>query len=282
MSDQVASPARKLGAKPRTFDPTMPHMMSVRMMAGTQPLRPIPENLDLLDGMPDDFGMMLNSQLGCCTASTAYHMGQVWSYHGRDIILTEPDYYVEQLYRESGYDGTPATDQGAVVQEVLRHWLTNGIPIQEGVSETNPAPGRSYLRAAMEVLPRRIEDVKRAIYDCGGVYLGIDVPAWLMQEPELPTHWQLDPRRDNRPVGGHALSGHGYDAWGIDLVSWGKRYRMAWDMFREVTAEAYALIHPWWIESTGRTPFDLSEEQLSGQMSAFCRRHVAEPRKKRR
>lgn len=270
---------RKLGALPRTFDPTMPHMMAVRMMAGTAPLPPIPEKLNLLDGMPDDLGMMLNDRLGCCTCAAAYHAMQVYSRHGRSRVLTEPDRYVEQMYREfAGYDG-PSTDNGAVEQDILRKWLQLGVPIQEGISDTHPAPGRSYLRAAMEVSPRYVEHVKRAIHDCGGVYIGFDVPAWLMSDPQLPEFWDQRGQRDTRVVGGHAVSCHGYDERGVWLISWGRKYLMSWEMFREVTSEAYALVHPWFIEATGLTPFGLSEDALYAQMSAFCQRHVGEPRR---
>lgn len=265
---------RRLGARPRVFDPTMPHMMAIRMMAGTAPLPAIPDKLDLLDGMPDDFGMMNNDRLGCCTCAAAYHAMQVWSRHGRDVVLTEPDEYVAAMYREfAGYDGTPATDNGAVEQDVLRRWLRDGVPIREGTAE-NPAPGRSFIRAAMEVLPRRVEDVKRAIYDTGAVYIGFDVPAWLMDEPNLPGFWENEPGRDSRSVGGHAVSCHGYDGRGVDLISWGRRYKMSWDLFRSVTGEAYAMVHPWWIEATGLTPFGLSVDQLREQMIAFCGRRV--------
>lgn len=276
----MAEVARKLGAKPRTFDPTMPHMMSVRMMAGPVSLPPVPDHLNLMDHMPEDLGMMLNDRLGCCTCATAYHMGQVWSYHGRDQTITQPDRYVEQMYREfAGYNGTPPTDQGAVIQSILRQWLTKGIPIQQG-TENNPAPGRSYIRAAMEVLPRRPGDVKRAIYDCGGLYIGFDTPAWLMREPRLPDFWDQTGRSpdDTQTIGGHAVSCHGYDDRGVWLISWGRKYQMSWDMFREVVGEAYALIHPWWIEATGQTPFGLPVDQLADQMQAFCQRHVGPPR----
>lgn len=263
--------ARKLGARPRTFDPTFPHAATLRMMAGKLP--PIPDKLDLLDGMPDDLGMMNNDRLGCCTAAAAYHAMQVWSHHGRDVILTEPDQYVERMYREfAGYDGTPATDQGAVEQDVLRQWLQKGAPIKEG--STTAKPGRSFIKAAMEIDPHNIAAVKRAIYDCGGVYIGFEVPGWLM-DAEPPDFWENRGHRNLGSVGGHAVSGHAYDDTSVGIISWGRsRYRMSWDMWADVVQECYALIHPWWIEATGKTPFGLSVDQLSEQMTAFCRGHI--------
>jgi hypothetical protein len=115
--------------------------------------------------------------------------------------------------------------------------------------------------------------VKRAIHDCGAVYIGFDVPAWLM-EGEPPVIWDSRGRSDTKTVGGHAVSCHGYDAKSVGLISWGQKYRMTWGMWDEVVREAYALIHPWWIEATGLTPFGISEEQLRSQMTAFCRGRI--------
>lgn len=281
MSDQPIS--RKLGAKPRAFNPSMPHAMSVRMMVrGDLPL--IPEKHNYLDGMPDDLGMMLNNVAGCCTAAGAYHAGQVASFHGRRKLLTEPDKYVAQMYSEfTGWDGVPGSpsDQGGVEQDILRQWITNGIPIQEGYSEAHPEPGRSYLRAAMEVSPRVIDSVKRAIFDCSVVYIGMDVPNWLMSEPTLPEFWDSAGKspRQLDSVGGHCVTCHGYEDRGVWLISWGKKYLMSWAMFREAVSEVYALVLPWWITATGQTPFGLPADQLADQMAAFCGRHVAAPRK---
>lgn len=265
---------RLLGAKPRTYDPAMPHMMAVRMMVRGD-LPPIPASMNYLDGLPDDLGMMANDRLSCCTCASAYHFGQVASYHGRRALLTEPDQYVEQMYQEfTGWDGIAGSpsDQGAIEQDVLRRWLRDGIPIKEGTA-ADSTPGRSYIRAAMEVMPRNFDSVKRAIYDCGGLYIGFDVPGWLMED-EAPDFWDNGGKRNLSVIGGHAVSCHGYDDRGVWLISWGRKYQMSWAMFREVVAEAYALVHPWWVSATGLTPFGLPADQLAEQMTVFCQRHV--------
>jgi hypothetical protein len=267
---------RKLGRKPRAFDPTMPHMSAVRMMAH-QKLPPIPLATHWADPLPDDLGMMLNDQLGDCTCAAAYHAMQVWSHHGRSTLLTEPSQYVLQMYQEfAGYDGTEATDQGAVEQDILRQWLSRGVPIQEG-TETRPGPGRSYILSAMEVDPHNRESVKRAIYDCGGVYIGFDVPAWLMQTPKPPSVWDARSKQDNQIVGGHAVFCSGYNSKTVDVLSWGQKYRMTWQFFEKSVREAYALVRPWWIDATGHTPFGLSLDVLVYQMAQFCPLRMGSP-----
>lgn len=273
--DKAEGPSRKLGRMPRTFDPTMPHMASVRMMARGSSLPPIPNKQNWADALPDDLGMMLNDRLGCCTIAAAYHAMQVWSHNGRDVVLTEPNNYVLDTYKDfAGYNGTSATDNGAIEQDILRQWLQKGVPIQEG-TENNPNPGRSFIKSAMEVDVRNIDSVKRAIYDCGGVYIGFEVPAWLMEQAEIPQVWDAAGQGNNQIVGGHAVFCPGYDNKGIDVISWGAKYRMTWDFFERYTDEAYAMVHPWWVRSTGMTPFGIPLDQLEAQMNAFCRRHVA-------
>src|ERR1700722_14747194 len=93
-----------LGRKPRQFDPRMPAMASVRMMAEA-PLPPIPPALSWSAGMPGDVGMMKNDVGGCCTIAGIYHLMQTWSFNAWQRLITEPDSMVEQAYEEfDGYD----------------------------------------------------------------------------------------------------------------------------------------------------------------------------------
>lgn len=255
---------RKLGRMPRAFDQTIPHMSSLAMGSDLY----IPPS-EVHWTISDDFewGMMNNHRLGCCTCSTAYHMMQGWSAYGREEILTQPDEYVEKAYREfAGYDGTSKTDNGAIIQDVLKQWLNKGVPIKQG-TEKNPGPGRSFIKFYCEVDPRDIEDVKRAINDCGCVYIGFNTPAWLMEADVLPDVWDVQ-ESNNNLIGGHAVSLHGYDSSQelFDVVSWGKLYKMSFNFFYKFVDEVYALAHPWFIDSTGKTPLNKKVSELEELM----------------
>jgi hypothetical protein len=212
------------------------------------------------------WGMMLNDQIGDCTIAAAYHAMQLWSSYGRDHVLTESDHWVEQTYRNfTGYDGTEATDQGAMEQDILRQWLNRGVRIQEG-TETDPAPNVSRIRFFGEVDPRMAWDVKRTINDCGMAYIGFRVPAWLM-EGDIPSVW--DRGTNNHIVGGHAIILTGYTASSYDLVSWGRGdLQMTQRFFDTYVDEVYAVAHPWWIDATGHTPLGKSLEELEALMKA--------------
>lgn len=266
MTSEISVP-RRLGRCPRAFDPSVPHLSALRA-APRRAMAPLPTAVHWgEDPKLNSWGMMLNDQLGCCTIAAAYHLMQVWSARGRSQVLTEPDDKVLEAYREfAGYNGTPATDNGAVEQDILCRWLTTGVPIREGTAK-DPAPGRSRLLFYGEIDVRNVMDVCRAIYDCGGVYIGFNVPDWLMSEPTLPSVWDgAHPTRG--VVGGHAvcLVGYDEDENTFDVVSWGQLYKMKFDFFGRYVDEAYALAHPWWIDAIGRTPLNLSVEELRAQM----------------
>ena len=267
------SPKRALGRCPRAFDQTIPHMSSLRMLKRSVPSIPAEVHW-LRDIGLRDWGMMNNNRLGCCTLAAAYHMMQVWSHYGRGKVLTETDEYVEQAYRElAGYDGTPATDNGAVEQDILRKWLNKGVPIAEGTAE-DPRPGRSHIVFYGEIDVRNLDDVKQAIHDCGGVYIGFNVPAWLMEENVLPETWDVEAGRNSTIVGGHAIGLHGFDnsEETFDLLSWGSEYKMTYEFFRRNVDEVYAVANKWWFDATGKTPLGLDPVQLAELMHAQERR----------
>jgi hypothetical protein len=250
---------RKLGRLPRIYNPAVPHMSSIFKKIDDTP---IPVSIDYTDGMPDDYGMMLNDQLGCCTCAAYYHAIQVWSYHTNktDGRITEPDLDVLQLYKDScGYNpSNPLSDQGGIEQNVLTFLLNTGAPT--GFK----AETRHKIRAFVEVDVRNINDVKRAIYQCGCVYIGFEVPESLMAGGEPPKVWNV--KKNSKIEGGHAIILVGYDKNNFDLISWGKKYKMSTKFFNQYVDEAYALCDIDWFVSTGKTILGLSIKELEEQM----------------
>lgn len=254
--------ALMLGRQARTFDPRVPHLSSLAMKCG---LAPPPAAVDWTINMPQDWGMMLNDRLGCCTCAAAYHAMQLWSKLGRPTELTEPDSKVLQCYEElCGYNpDDPSTDQGAVEQSVLSQWLKRGVPIVEGPN------GRSHIKAFIEVDPRHHNDVKRMIADCGLVYVGMNIPQYIADNMSA-ADWRIIPGGDGTSVGGHAVICPKYDEHTIHFVSWGLvTYNMTWDYWDAYVDECYALAHPWFITATGKTPGGLTYEELDAAMSAI-------------
>lgn len=252
-----------LGRKPRTFRPEIPHWSALRQMKAPVP---IPDAKNWLDGMSGNFGMMLNDQLGDCTCAGMYHARQVWTFNASGVEVTEPDSAVLDAYEEAcGYDPTnPATDEGGAEQNVLSWWTKTGLETTDG---------RDKLAAFIELDPRNLFDVKEAIYECGLVYIGFNVPNWLMASGQVPAVWDANTTGDNSIVGGHCVVLPGYDFSGsgelFDLISWGSSYQMTASFWNQFVDEAYALFDASWLAKTGKTPLGLTLAQAQGLMRAL-------------
>jgi hypothetical protein len=261
----TAPTAHKLGRTPRTFNPRVPHMSAIT--AG-KTLAPPPASVDYTKRMPETFGMMLNDSLGDCTCAAFYHARQVWTFNALQAEATEPDSDVEALYVGAcGYNPrTPGEGPGGNEQHVLTYLLNTGAPIGPGGMH------RDKILAFVEVDPRNIDDVKRAINECGVAYIGFNVPQSIMPASgESPKVWQVDPS-NSKIIGGHAVVLPGYDSTGAIVVSWGQLYKMTWDFFSTFVDEVYAIADRAWITAKGTTPGGLPlaalEEQMQGLKEA--------------
>ena len=247
----------KLGRKPRGHDERIPKMATLRKTSAA-PLPPIPASVDYTNGMPQYLGVMLNDILGDCTAAAAGHAIQVWSFNALGKLITPSDEDIESLYEVSGgyVPGDPSTDNGACEQVVLADWMSS------------PALLKNQLLAYVEIDVTDQTEVQRSTYECGIVYIGFDVPAYLMETSTDPgSVWDYDPNADNTIVGGHAVVIAGYDTEGnLKLNSWGNWYTMTPAFWNQFVDEAYALANPDWIKATGNTPAGLSVSSLESLM----------------
>lgn len=251
----------KLGRRPRTFNPRIPHLSALR---ATRTLAPPPESVDWTQKLRPPLGMMLNDRLGDCTCAAFYHARQVWSANAEVAQITDPDQDVLRLYEVAcGYNpNDPNTDQGGVEQDVLAYLLKTGAP-------TGTGGARDRIVAFVEVDPRNIDDVKRMINECGLAYIGFNVPQNIMpQDGEPPAVWTVD-HANSQIIGGHAVVLPGYDSQGADVISWGQKYKMTWEFFSTFVDETYAIADRVWIEATGLTPLGLSLAELEAQMQAL-------------
>jgi hypothetical protein len=258
----------KLGRNPRTYDPAIPHLSAI--LAGKSPPAP-PPSVDYTTGMPqapNNFGMMLNDTLGDCTCAAFYHARQVWTFHSTGTTQTAPDGDVELLYEDAcGYKPNQGGEgPGGNEQHVLTYIHKTGAPV--GVK----GPPVDKILAFVEVDPRNLDDVKRAIFNSGIVYIGFNVPANIMPPGEPPPQtWTVAPGNP-QIVGGHAVALPGYDAQGAIVISWGELYKMTWEFFSTYVDEVYDITDASWSQSKFaadrklRLPGGLSEADLVNQM----------------
>jgi hypothetical protein len=253
----------KLGRLPRGHDTRIPHMAALR--AG-QTLPPLPASINYGSGMPADLGAMLNDSLGDCTCAAVGHAIQLWSYatKGAGGMITVPDSDIEELYEEAGgyVPGDPSTDNGCVEQTVLSDWL-NG-----------PVDGNE-LAAYVEINVNSVADVFRSIWECGLVYIGMNVPNYIMNSfTGAGSVWDVDPSGDNTSAGGHAVIITGYGVNGnMPFISWGEWMEMTPAFWAANVDECYALANADWIASTGNSPAGLSLTDLVALMQSLKQPH---------
>ena len=118
---------------------------------------------------------------------------------------------------------------------------------------------------------RRAGDRRRAVFDCGVAYIGLDIPAYLENGLTAPgSVWDVDPSADNSIVGGHCVTLAGYDANGnFRAISWGSYYTLTSAFLLQRMDEAYGLVSPDWMKATGQTPAGLTVAQWQAQMAAL-------------
>jgi hypothetical protein len=197
-----------------------------------------------------DWGALGNIILGDCTIAGAMHVVQVWTANvlGKPAVFSFDDavHYYEIW---DGYNpADPSTDQGGILLNCCKFWQ----------SQTLKGYG---LKAFATVLPATTEHVKQAINLFGGLYIGLTVPAYIMpQDGNVPEVWDVDENADNTIIGGHCVAVTGYDAKGVDFISWGTNYSMTWTFWNTFVDESYALLSSDWIEANGGAPngFDLA------------------------
>ena len=253
-----------LGRLPRAHDPRIPHLSA--LLAGKK-LPPPPAQVDYTKGMPKNLGMMLNDTLGDCTCAAVYHAIQVWTFNASKgkAIDTEPDSDVEKLYELAcGYKPAQGGEgPGGNEQHVLKYLLTKGAPTGQNGATTHK------IAAFVEVDPRNTDDVKRAINECGLVYIGFNVPQYIVPSNAAPPAvWDVQ-NTDTQIVGGHAVVLAGYTATGARVISWGQYYTMTWAFFAKYVDETYAIADNSWVNSGGQTPGGLSLAALEQQMQAL-------------
>ena len=254
----LPAPLHRFGRAARTFNPGVPHLSA--LVAGKTLAAP-PASVDYTAGMPGDFGVMLNDNLGDCTCAAYYHARQVWTFKAKSKEATEPDRDVQQLYVQAcGYNPKkPGPGPGGNEQKVLTYLQQKGAPIG------TMGQKREKIVAFVEVDPRNIDDVKRTINDCGVAYIGFPVPSNVSYDNRT---WDYDPAAPMTNEG-HAVVLAGYNATGAVAISWGRIYTVTWNFVTKIVDEVYAIADKSWIKAGGQTPAGMTLKQLEAQMQSL-------------
>jgi hypothetical protein len=227
----VDNSTMKLGKRPRRHD--VRTLKLARYLTGTgqaQPLQP-PASGDYTHGM-QDWGMMLNDRLGCCTIAAIGHAVQTWTANALGRELTVPDSTILEYYGKwDGYNpADPATDQGGVELDVLNDWRQQGfggvsldayVAIGLGAGDSvlgagennkaKPAPGSPESPAPSTQYPAPVPDIATAIWLFGGAYIGVELPIRAQNQDVWDVPANPGPEDEPGSWGGHAIYLVGYD-----------------------------------------------------------------------
>lgn len=212
-----------------------------------------PASVDWTKGVTS-WGMMLNDTLGDCTIAGAGHAIQVWSLNDtKEITLPDSD-ILEQYEDWCGYNpADPSTDQGGIELDVLNRWKKYSMC-------------GKHLKAFATVNVSNFTEVKNAIALLGGVYIGLNVSNYVMNNETAPgSTWDVVPN-DGGIDGGHCVFVCGYDATTLTFISWGSVYKMTYAFWTKYVDEAYALLGLSWV-GEGKSPTGLNLTQLEADLA---------------
>lgn len=229
----------------------------------TAPLAPPPISADY-GGNLKHLGMMLNDKEGICTCAAVGHTVQTWTSQTEPSEVVLSDDVIQQLYEKFGYiPGDPNTDNGAAATDVLKYWYNN--PIQG-----------HKLSAFASIRPGNSSDVKNAIWLCGVLYVGAQLPL-TAQSGVWDIAAGASIQTGNSAAGswgGHAFSVIAYNETSLTCITWGALKKMSWNFWNSYVDESYAMLSPDWIEKSGKSPSGQTFNVLTDDMQDF-RRQIA-------
>ena len=241
---------RKLGKKPPRHDDRT--LKFARYLRPEAELPKIPDSADW-SAKVRHWGMMENDRLGDCTIAAAGHMIQTWSANDGPAEIVVPDEDIVKVYMRV----TGGRDEGAVMLDVLKDWRKLGI-------------NGHFIEMFMALNPKMLDYVHAALDIFGGVYVGLNLPAFVEKIPtgqvwDLPEERAKDGSDEPGSWGGHAVCGEAYSVNEhlISVVTWGAVQPMSAAFFLAYCDECYAVLSKDWFGADNRCPsgFDLQAAQ---------------------
>lgn len=203
------------------------------------------------------YDMNGNDQYGDCAFATRTALLLTWTTHAQaPIRLTEAQTLADYAKATGFNPETGANDNGTVLLDALNMWRREGFN-RNGQTD-------DYLTCYGLVDHKDHDAVKRAIYTLGGLYLGIQVPKYIM---DLSGDWNYEPTADWTNVGGHCIAAVGYTDYGPIIYTWGATRRMSWQLWDTIVDECYGLVSLQdQVGINGRSPLGLDIKALVSEL----------------
>jgi hypothetical protein len=182
--------------------------------------------------------MLGNDEVGDCTCAEVGHQINQLTWYGSGTEVKPTTAQVIAFYSAiTGYNPSkPSTDQGAYVQDVLAYWRKVGLI------------GHKILAyAAVDVANQT--QVKQALALFGSLSVGLNFPDSAMDDFNAGRVW--DVVKGAQVEGGHCVMAVGYDAAGVDIITWGARTRVTWAFWKKYVDEAWAALDEDGVQKAG-------------------------------
>jgi hypothetical protein len=204
------------------------------------------------------FPMLANDKIGCCTSAAALHLAQVWLANASKIDWTPTDDNAIALYTATS--DYPEEDDGTTEARVLQYWKETGIQTSIGTE--------TILFASVN--PQNPDEMKLAIENFGGVYIGVALPI----AAQTMSTWDMSAQGTEGAGapgswGGHAVCIPKYDESVYTCVTWGNLLDITPAFINTYCDEAYVLISEDWLSDSGISPPGLNMASLRAEMASL-------------
>lgn len=247
-------------------------------------MREFPATEDLYSKMPTDRDLLGNDQYGDCAEVSLYRSIEVLTYRAEQNELIVDTELVLSLYSAvtgfdktqdgtgPGPDNTNPTDNGTIYQQLLDYYYTTGIPLPNSTTPTK-------ITGFFELTDlHNLSDIKRAIYECGGIFIGITCYSNFMDNSleSFGGRWEWKmPSPTDEQIGGHAIYCGWYDEKGFWIKSWGADIYVSNHVLTYIADEMYCIVSPLWFDVSGRNPFGKTESEIESLMAGYQSDYVS-------
>lgn len=208
------------------------------------------------------WGVLGNRDWGDCVfAGNGHIIEQQTAYgEGGEFIVTDQEALLEYSL-VTGFDpnagppGENPTDQGALIQDGLADLRKNGLAGQK-------------ITAFARVNETSQTEVKTALAEFGAMSFGVNLPQSAMDQFNAGQMWSVV-SDDGGILGGHCVTGFGYDDGSVYLVSWGRVVPATWDWLAKYCDEAWAIVSAQWAGMGGKDPEGVDLAGLGAEFAAL-------------
>lgn len=222
-----------------------PHLPDLDTYAARMPLPEPPANIDW--GRDSEWPLLANDSVGDCTLAAVMHYMQA-AERWRDGVgrMATDEQTLAGYAAAAGYDpAKPESDRGALISDVMKHWLVAGFEGPGGVDKPT---------AYVKVDVSNPQLMRQALWLFGPLIVGARMPLMAQKQLMWPTPGLLT--GDNLPGswGGHCML---LTAWrpsdAVELVTWGEAKTATAGWLKAYVVEAWAVLHPTWV-AYGHSP----------------------------